>query len=85
MSKADYVRSQKQTRKHTCHWPGCDRQVPPAMWGCKLHWFKLPRRLRSKIWATYQPGQEVSMTPSTEYLTVAKEVQNWIRNQEPKL
>ena len=30
-SKADYVRSAKQTRRHTCHWPGCRRQVPPAM------------------------------------------------------
>jgi len=32
-TKADYVRSQGQTRNHHCHWPGCDKQVPPAMWG----------------------------------------------------
>jgi hypothetical protein len=47
-----------------CHWPGCERQVPPAMWGCKPHWFKLPKQLRDRIWATYEIGQEVSMTPS---------------------
>ena len=79
MSKADYVRSQPQTRDHHCHWPGCDKQVPPAMWGCKTHWFKLPAILRARIWRTYQPGQEVSLTPSPGYLSVATDVQKWIR------
>ncbi len=78
MTKADYVRSQGQTRSHHCHWPGCSKQVPPAMWGCKVHWFKLPLALRNKVWATYVPGQEVSMTPSDAYLEVADEVQRWI-------
>lgn len=76
--KADYVRNQSQTRDHHCHWPGCDKQVPPAMWGCKAHWFRLPRALRNKIWATYQPGQETDMTPSESYLAAAREVQEWI-------
>ena len=79
-TKADYVRSQGQTRKHHCHWQGCEKQVPPAMWGCKQHWFKLPTRLRNRIWATYRPGQEKNMTPSKEYLEVADEVQRWIRD-----
>jgi hypothetical protein len=80
MSKVDYVRSEarKPAGKHHCHWPDCDKPVPPAMWGCKAHWFKLPMRLRSRIWATYRPGQEISKTPSAEYLTVAHEVQDWI-------
>lgn len=78
-SKVDYVRSQPQTRNHHCHWPGCDKQCQPAMWGCKAHWFKLPASLRAKVWATYRPGQEVSMTPSKAYLDVANEVQKWIR------
>ena len=77
--KADYVKRQPQTRKHHCHWLGCERQVPPAMWGCKEHWFKLPKRLRDRIWATYKPGQEITMTPSEEYLAVADEVQAWIK------
>jgi transcriptional regulator with XRE-family HTH domain len=76
--KRRYVRSQKQTRKHHCHWPGCETQVPPAMWGCKVHWFKLPKALRDRIWRTYAPGQEVDMTPSDEYLQVADDVQRWI-------
>jgi transcriptional regulator with XRE-family HTH domain len=78
-SKRRYVRSQKQTRKHHCHWPGCTAQVPPAMWGCKAHWFALPKALRDRIWSAYQPGQEDDMTPSETYLQVAAEVQQWIR------
>lgn len=79
--KRRYARSQKQTRKHHCHWPGCTEQVPPAMWGCKAHWFKLPKVLRDRIWRTYAPGQEVDMTPSEEYLQVADDVQRWIAMQ----
>lgn len=84
--KAAYVRSQGQTRDHHCHWPGCGKNVPPAMWGCKAHWFALPKHLRDRIWATYVPGQEVTLTPSREYLAVADEVQAWIRAKlaEPK-
>lgn len=80
-SKAAYVKSQGQTRKHHCHWPGCEKQVPPAMWGCSQHWFKLPAALRSKVWATYRPGQEINGTPSAAYVEVAKEVQQWVKDQ----
>ena len=80
MNKAEYVKRQGQTRDHHCHWPGCEKQVPPAMWGCREHWFRLPKRLRDRIWETYEPGQEIDMTPSEEYLAVATEVQEWIRD-----
>lgn len=77
-SKANYVRRQPQTRGHECHWPGCGKQVPPAMWGCSRHWFRLPKYLRDRIWATYRPGQEKTMTPSDAYIAAAKDVQAWI-------
>jgi hypothetical protein len=77
--KQAYVKSQGQTRGHHCHWPGCAKQVPPAMWGCKAHWFRLPKGLRDKVWETYESGQEVDMSPSDAYLAVADEVQAWIR------
>lgn len=48
------------------------------MWGCKEHWFKLPRVLRDAVWKAYRPGQEVTKTPSPEYLAVAALVQGWI-------
>lgn len=77
--KSEYVKAQKQTRSHHCHWTGCTEQVPPAMWGCKKHWYMLPVALRNQVWAAYQPGQEVDGTPSERYLEVAAKVQEWIR------
>jgi hypothetical protein len=76
--KARYVVSQGQTRKHHCHWPACERQVPPAMWGCLPHWKRLPKDLQTRIWQAYQPGQEKDMRPSEEYIQVARDVQDWI-------
>jgi len=77
--KVDYVLNQPQFRDHHCHWPGCPEQVPPAKWGCKKHWFMLPKVLRDKIWEMYEPGQEITLTPSSGYLEVAHEVQKWIK------
>ena len=78
-AKANYVRNQKaDDPSHRCHWPGCEKIVPPAMWGCKKHWFKLPKRLRDRIWSNFTPGQEIDKSPSEEYLAAAQEVQEWI-------
>jgi hypothetical protein len=83
MSKVDYVRSEarKGAGDHHCHWPGCGKAVPPAMWGCKQHWLKLPLHLRNKIWASYRPGQEIEKRISGSYYDAATEVQSWIRTQ----
>jgi hypothetical protein len=81
-AKAAYVWQQPQDRQYGCHWPTCDRQVPPAMWGCREHWFKLPKALRDRIWDAYEHGQEVRMDASDEYLTVAYEVEEWIAHQQ---
>lgn len=81
--KADYVRGQAQARPHECHWPGCAQQVPPAMWGCRAHWYKLPRELRAKIWSAYRPGQEIDQRPSRDYVAIAREVQEWIAANTP--
>ena len=62
---------------HRCHWPGCVIEVPPSMWGCRPHWFRLPMSLRARIWRAYRPGQEADKRPSPEYLTVALEAQEW--------
>lgn len=78
-NKRDYVKRQKQNRDHSCHWPGCKKQVPPAMWGCRQHWFALPKYLRDKIWAAYEPGQEKTLRVSREYIDAANEVQAWIK------
>lgn len=80
-AKADHVREARAagvTGGHHCHWPGCDKAVPPAMWGCSRHWFALPAALRAKVWRAYRPGQEQDKRPSADYLQVANEVQEWI-------
>lgn len=81
--KSDYVRRQPQTRPHQCHWPGCKLAVAPAVWGCRPHWFALPRRLRIRIWTAYRPGQEEDLDVSEEYLAAAAEVQKWIEKENP--
>jgi hypothetical protein len=67
---------------HTCHAHGCAVAVPPKMFMCRTHWFKLPKGMRTAIWAEYVPGQEVTKTPSAAYLVVANMAINWLREQE---
>jgi len=68
--------------KHYCHWPGCKIEVAPSLWGCKPHWFKLPKYLRAAIWTSYVPGQEITKTPSREYIVAATLVRGWILKRE---
>lgn len=67
---------------HTCHWPGCEKVVPPKLWGCLKHWRRLPKVLQNKIWAAYVPGQEIRKDPSESYIEAAHEVQEWIKRTE---
>lgn len=62
---------------HSCHWPSCKTEVPPKLLMCRGHWYRLPKPLRDRIWETYRHGQEVTKTPSREYIAVAVEVQAW--------
>lgn len=81
--KVAYVLRQGQTRQHHCHWPGCERQVPPAKWGCRQHWYSLPMDLRNAIWRAYVPGQERTGKPSAAYVAAARAVQEWIAKNHP--
>lgn len=67
---------------HTCHWPGCDRRVPPAKWGCRSHWYQLPLAHRLRISAAYVPGQEITKTPSRAYIEAARAAQEWIQAKQ---
>lgn len=62
---------------HLCHFPGCQKRVPPKMWGCKPHWFMLPKYLRDWIWREYRPGQEIDKRPSMHYIEAATTVRAW--------
>ena len=57
---------------HTCHATGCATPVTPAMWGCRRHWFMVPKPLRDAIWRHYRAGQESDWQPSVAYLNAAK-------------
>lgn len=62
---------------HRCPWPGCPAQVGPDLWGCKAHWFRVPRELRMRLWRAYTRGQSVA-TASQEYLDAAAAINAWI-------
>jgi hypothetical protein len=81
-SKANHVRAATQSRAHTCHWPGCATHVPPAMWGCRKHWMRMPAQIRDAIWHAYVPGQETgTRRVSAEYLEAARVAREWIETQ----
>ena len=74
---------------HTCHWPGCTVEVPPRLWGCKTHWFRLPGLIRASIYATYRPGQEIDKRPSAAYYQAVRKArafaEEWERIHEEQL
>ena len=78
--KVSHVLRAGQTRDHECHWPGCEEQVPPAMWGCREHWRRLPHYLRRQLWMAYEIGQEERGDPSPNYLRIAQEIQDWAKS-----
>lgn len=57
---------------HTCHAVACERSVPPQMLMCRQHWFMVPPKLRSRVWATYQDGQCDTFDPTSAYCQAAK-------------
>lgn len=67
---------------HLCHWPGCRQPVPPYLWGCRKHWFKLPIGIRKEVWETYVPGQEERKDPTPEYLVAAAKAEEFGRQHE---
>lgn len=69
---------------HTCHWPSCGREVPPKLWGCRAHWYLLPKWIRNEIWKAYIPGQEERKDPSSEYVKIARIAHDWVLEYETK-
>jgi hypothetical protein len=68
--------------RHACHWPECEKKVPPKLLMCARHWKTLPQSIRSAIWATYRDGQEIDKNPSREYVAAARAAQEWARERE---
>jgi hypothetical protein len=53
---------------HKCHAVGCQKVIPPRLLMCLKHWRMVPKEMQADIWKTYVPGQEVTKTPTNEYL-----------------
>ena len=71
---------------HRCHWPGCPRDVPPRLWGCRPHWFRLPQAIRNEIWQHYRPGQERDKHPSVDYVAAARRARAYaLEHPDPAL
>lgn len=66
-----------------CLWPNCPEQVPANRWGCKTHWLMLPQTIRSRIWGSYRPGQEVDKVLSPSYLRALYGAREWIAQHHP--
>lgn len=71
-----------QTNTHTCHALGCEKIVQPKLLMCARHWRMVPTRLQLAVWTYYKPGQEVSKTPSREYLTATANAINAVAEKE---
>ena len=37
-----------------CFAAGCNKRIPSNRFGCRYHWFKLPREFRNEVWAAYR-------------------------------
>lgn len=64
---------------HTCHWPGCQKEVPEQDWGCERHWMLVPAEYKIRLIKLYRKGQVIDKSPSDEYVDVAVELHHWCR------
>lgn len=70
--------------EHTCHADGCDVEVPPRMLMCLRHWRMVPRTIQRQIWNEYVPGQEITKTPTAQYVYVMKEAIDAVARKEKR-
>lgn len=70
---------------HYCHHPSCQVVVPRRLWGCRSHWFGLPKQIRDAIWRSYRPGQEEGKAGvSEQYLEAARAARDFYEAKEEK-
>jgi len=43
-----------------CVVPGCEAEIDPTRLMCRDDWYRLPKRLRDRVWATWRSGQSAS-------------------------
>jgi hypothetical protein len=45
----------------------------------------VPKHLRDAVWAEYRPGQEITKTPTAEYLAVMRAAIDAVAEKEARL
>jgi hypothetical protein len=43
-----------------CQVPRCEEQIDPSRLMCRGHWYRVPKQLRDRVWATCQSGRGTS-------------------------
>lgn len=67
--------------EHKCHAIGCDVVVAPRLLMCFKHWSMVPKYLQDLVYKWYVPGQEITKTPSQQYLRFAEKAIESVEKQ----
>jgi hypothetical protein len=58
--------------------------VPLSLWGCREHWYVLPRELRVNIVLTYARGIDDDTHPTPNYIEACRQAREWIAQHHPE-
>jgi hypothetical protein len=54
-----------------CPVPGCDEQIDRTRLMCRRDWYRVPRRLRDRVWRTWGSGREAGSPRHQDAVTKA--------------
>lgn len=77
-------RSTKPENKAECVADDCKILIPKRLLMCPKHWRKVPTHIKERIYAYYQPGQEIHKNYSDEYILAVMDAINAVRNWKPR-
>ena len=63
-----------------CPWLGCPKPAKANYLMCGRRWYALPSEIRTRILATYRPGQ-TALTASPEYLEALRDALHYAASQ----
>jgi hypothetical protein len=63
----------KGAAKHGCRCaiPGCGDFVDPSRLMCRRHWYRVPKHLRDRVWATWRSGKGTNSREHHDAVRVA--------------
>lgn len=54
-----------------CPVAGCNERIDPTRLMCRRHWYRVPRPLRDRVWATWRSGQGIVSNEHQEVVLAA--------------